>query len=467
MRGNCIALAAAALWVAMSGAAWAQTTLPTPICTTTVAGKCKPDGTTITVGSDGTIAAAAGTGTLTGPITATGGVTAIASKTGTGTKFVVDTSPTLVTPALGAATATSLVSSGLITANGGVALTGITTNDALCYDGTKISDCNVTPISVFTGTGTTGVLSVAPSFTGTPLFPVGSVGSPSLAFTGDATTGIARIASGDLSVISSGAEAARFGPVGASLNYWQITANNTPTLLPGGSGATIGGILTAKGVGNVDLMHSSGGSYLLRGLGVTSSVNYLTVSPATAGNAPVLASAGSDSAPGITITPKSTGAVTINNVVNMPGLGSSSAATTGTVCWTTSSGLLNVDTTTTCLLSNEQYKDISGGVANARDIIMGLKPIVYKWKPGTPRTDSDPGEHVGLGAFATGYVDERLIARDDSGNPRAWRQDAVVATLVGAAQEQERSILHLWLACLALGLLQLGTWGFLWARPRR
>ena len=45
---------------------------------------------------------------LTGPITSVGNATSIASQTGTGTKFVMDTSPTLVTPALGVATATSI-----------------------------------------------------------------------------------------------------------------------------------------------------------------------------------------------------------------------------------------------------------------------------------------------------------------------------------------------------------------------
>ena len=45
---------------------------------------------------------------LTGPITSVGNVTSIASQTGTGTKFVVDTSPTLVTPNIGVATATSI-----------------------------------------------------------------------------------------------------------------------------------------------------------------------------------------------------------------------------------------------------------------------------------------------------------------------------------------------------------------------
>ena len=45
---------------------------------------------------------------LTGVITSSGAATSIASQTGTGTKFVVDTSPTLVTPVLGVATATSI-----------------------------------------------------------------------------------------------------------------------------------------------------------------------------------------------------------------------------------------------------------------------------------------------------------------------------------------------------------------------
>jgi hypothetical protein len=49
---------------------------------------------------------------LTGPITSVGNATSIASQTGTGTKFVVDTSPTLVTPVLGVATATSITLTG-------------------------------------------------------------------------------------------------------------------------------------------------------------------------------------------------------------------------------------------------------------------------------------------------------------------------------------------------------------------
>jgi hypothetical protein len=45
---------------------------------------------------------------LTGPITSVGPATTVASQTGTGSTFVMNTSPTLVTPVLGVATATSI-----------------------------------------------------------------------------------------------------------------------------------------------------------------------------------------------------------------------------------------------------------------------------------------------------------------------------------------------------------------------
>ncbi len=76
---------------------------------------------------------------LTGPITSSGNATSIASQTGTGTKFVVDTSPTLVTPVLGVATATSINGNAFTT--GTYALTGVagktlTFNKSLTLDGT-------------------------------------------------------------------------------------------------------------------------------------------------------------------------------------------------------------------------------------------------------------------------------------------------------------------------------------------
>ena len=51
---------------------------------------------------------------LTGPITSTGNATAVAAQTGTGSTFVMSQSPTLVTPNIGAASATSITVSGTV-----------------------------------------------------------------------------------------------------------------------------------------------------------------------------------------------------------------------------------------------------------------------------------------------------------------------------------------------------------------
>lgn len=55
---------------------------------------------------------------LTGPITSSGNATSIASQTGTGTKFVVDTSPTLTTPVLSGASVTDATNIALGTTTG-------------------------------------------------------------------------------------------------------------------------------------------------------------------------------------------------------------------------------------------------------------------------------------------------------------------------------------------------------------
>ena len=112
---------------------------------------------------------AAAPSNLTGPITSLGAATAIASQTGTGTKFVVDTSPTLVTPVLGVATATSI--------NG----TTIPSTKTLVVTTDKISALAATTsselagvISDETGSGAL-VFAGSPALTGTPTAPTASL----------------------------------------------------------------------------------------------------------------------------------------------------------------------------------------------------------------------------------------------------------------------------------------------------
>ena len=66
---------------------------------------------------------------LTGPITSVGNATSIASQTGTGSKFVVDNTPTLITPVIGAATGTSLSVSTTVTGAELLASNGLIINN--------------------------------------------------------------------------------------------------------------------------------------------------------------------------------------------------------------------------------------------------------------------------------------------------------------------------------------------------
>lgn len=74
---------------------------------------------------------------LTGVITSSGNATSIASQTGTGTKFVVDTSPTLVTPILGVATGTSLALGGATIGSNALAITGTSTHSGAATFGVQ------------------------------------------------------------------------------------------------------------------------------------------------------------------------------------------------------------------------------------------------------------------------------------------------------------------------------------------
>jgi hypothetical protein len=125
---------------------------------------------------------------LTGPITSVGNITSIASQTGTGTKFVVDNAPTLVTPTLvtpilGAATATSINK---------VVLTAPATSATLALaDGTTVTGPP--------NTGTLATVGNSETFTGTKTFgSAGAVGRFRLAGNTSGTTVL------DASAIASG-----------------------------------------------------------------------------------------------------------------------------------------------------------------------------------------------------------------------------------------------------------------------
>lgn len=136
----------------------------------------------------------------------------------------------------------------------------------------------------------------------------------------------------------------------------------------------------------------------------------------------------------------STASTIAHGVWNMPNLSTSSAATTGTVCWATSTGLLTVDTTTTCLLSLEELKDKHGEIENALDMVEKIKPFWFTWKKETPEYAGDKHEQPGMGAHQVEGVDSRLAAYTPDGKLKGVRYQEMTAVLVKAVQEQQAEI---------------------------
>jgi hypothetical protein len=144
---------------------------------------------------------------------------------------------------------------------------------------------------------------------------------------------------------------------------------------------------------------------------------------------------------GIYLQTVGTNAITISKTqaVGMPGLAASSAAQTGTVCWTTG-GNLTVDTTVGCLTSLLAAKNITERLtpAKAMSIVARLDPFAFRYKQGWG--DSGRYEQFGLGAEEVALVDERLVGRDPEGKIQGVRYQELTAVLIGAIKEQQAEI---------------------------
>lgn len=142
---------------------------------------------------------------------------------------------------------------------------------------------------------------------------------------------------------------------------------------------------------------------------------------------------------------------------------SATGATSGYLCYTTSTGAVTYDPSSTCLVSSEVYKKdvapLSGGLAE----IKRLAPVSFRYKL-KYKALAGLGTQVGFIAEDVAKIDPRLVSYDPQTHAvRSVQYDRVSVLLTLALQEQQREI-----EGLAVGFLALAFWcAYLTAASRR
>jgi hypothetical protein len=242
---------------------------------------------------------------------------------------------------------------------------------------------------------------------------------------GNADVEIARVNASNLVSLASGA-AVLTPSGGTQLVHAAYTGTTLPTQAAGTLG--IGGIAsfpTFAANGEGDILLSTTNGLILAGQGSTNDfvlankIGFVVASNPTGTN-----------------TFKMFGPAIAADVVQMPGLAASSAATTGTVCWTTSTGNLTVDTTTTCLASSMRFKHDW----QATDPQAALAEVM-RYKPGTFLYNDDlgiPGVQSGFTAEDMAEVNPDLVVFDENGKPLKVKTLGIIAKLASAIQALEK-----------------------------
>lgn len=465
------------------------------ITPTTVNGVTFTGSGTAAFGSGGTVAYTANNLGVFASTTSAQLAGIISDETGSAGLVFANT-PTLVTPILGAATGTSFNGLALsISANdttaGGTILIGTSAGANLpsnaaygdFFAGYQAGQGSVsTTIAAVKNTGigfqamnalTTGVSNTAIGWQAMLLATSGidatAVGSGACAaFTtanlntcvgfnsGNTTTGaqntLIGAQSGDFISSGSGNTAVGYNAMlGATGN--KITGSNNTAI---GQTAMLAAITTAAGntvIGQAAANKlTTGGTNVIIGQGVASTTlttgsgniligNSSVIDAATNSTSNTLVLGNNATTPVISSTSiNSTPTTTLNGIVNMPGLSSSSAATTGTVCWTTVSGLLNVDTTTTCLLSAMRFKKEIKDSEFGLEEVMKMRPRTFKYDIGSNEINLQRRQ-VGFVAEEMYKVVPELVSLEPNGKDlKSVAYQNLTAVLVKAIQEQQKQI---------------------------
>lgn len=132
------------------------------------------------------------------------------------------------------------------------------------------------------------------------------------------------------------------------------------------------------------------------------------------------------------------GGLNISGAINAAGLSTTSAAQTGTVCWTTGTGNFTVDTTTTCLLSSLRFKKDIQPIGDALTEISQLHPITFVYKDPA----MGPDRLSGLIAEEANPIDHTIVELDKEGKPYKVRYEGLTVLNTRAIQQLMGQVAH-------------------------
>lgn len=290
---------------------------------TAVAAAIAADFPTLNQNTSGNAATVTTNANLTGPITSVGNATSVASQTGTGSTFVMNTSPTLITPALG--TPTALVGTNITGTAAGLTAGTVTTNANLSGPITSVG--NATSVASQTGTGSTFVMNTSPTLVtpalGTPSALVGtnitgtasglSIGGNAATVTTNANltgpvtsvgnaTAIGNNAVTNAMLAQAPALTLKGNNTGGTANEADLTVAQVNAMLPAFT-SSLAGLVPASGGGTTNFLRADGTFAAPGGGGGSGTVT--SVSVVTSGNVTGTV-ATATTTPAITLAPTGT-----------------------------------------------------------------------------------------------------------------------------------------------------------------
>lgn len=209
------------------------------------------------------------------------------------------------------------------------------------------------------------------------------------------------------------------------------TTNQTTLAVNGGTNSIL--IFSSLGTGQINFATENAATTQFEITDTASAVNYVKVTGATTGHAPVI----STNAGNLSINPNG-GTTAVTGTMTISAL--TGASESDIVCYNTTGGVLSYATSVAgCVPSALRYKNLLGIIDDsfALSSLMGLTPRLYQYKNSKKFGKQ---KYNGLIADEVCKIDENLCIRDKKGRVENYDKVGMLAYVIAAMKAQQKEI---------------------------